>query len=158
MSTVTDIVRWVVLGRTDGVRAALRARLGVLSWVDRPYPDLRPASTHAEPASAPHRAGWQRLLPSAELAEGGVTEVVVGEQRFALARVGGQVFAVDGICAHAAGPLGEGHLAGHTLTCPVHGWSYDVRTGASSVGPEVTIRTFPVTEEIGAIWLVSRAD
>lgn len=152
MSAVSDLVRWVVWGRTDGVRAAIRARLGVFTWVDRQYPDLqRPAPSGS---ASPARAGWRRMLASAELGEGQVTEVVVGESTVALVRIDGQVFAVDGICPHAAGPLGDGHLAGYTLTCPVHGWSYDVRTGASSVRPDVSLRTYPVAEEGGAIWLV----
>ena len=153
MSAVTDLVRWVVLGRTDGVRAALRARLGVFTWVDRPHPEVRPASPRPTPPENT-RVGWTRLLASDELLEGDLTEAVAGEQRLALSRVQGQVYAVDGVCRHAAGPLGEGHLDGFTLTCPIHGWSYDVRSGRSDMDAEATLRTFKIVEEVGSIWLV----
>lgn len=155
MSAVKGLVRWVVWGRTDGVRAAIRARLGVFTWVDRPYPDPQHAGDGPGASSSPARAGWRRILASGELAEGQVTEVVTGELTLALARIEGMVFAVDGICPHAAGPLAEGHLREYTLTCPVHGWSYDIRTGASSVRPDVNLQTFRVVEEGGAIWLVA---
>jgi nitrite reductase (NADH) small subunit len=154
VSVVTDVVRWVVLGRTDGVRASIRARLGVLTWVDRPHPDIRPVYPVGSAAPAAGREGWARLLASAELGEGQVIEVVAGDRTIALSRVCGAVYALDGVCAHAAGPLGEGHLADYTLTCPVHGWSYDVRTGVSSVGAQFTVRTYRVAEEGGAVWLV----
>ena len=38
-------------------------------------------------------------------------------------------FAIDNLCLHQAGPLCEGPLDGGVVTCPWHGWSYDVRTG-----------------------------
>jgi nitrite reductase (NADH) small subunit len=154
VSAVTDLVRWVVLGRNDGLRAALRARLGVFTWVDRPHPEVRPPTSARPAAQEPLRAGWTRLLGSDELLEGQLTEAVAGDQRLALSRVQGQIYAVDGVCRHAAGPLGEGQLDGFTLTCPIHGWSYDVRTGRTDMDAEAGLRTFKIAEEAGSIWLV----
>ncbi len=64
-------------------------------------------------------------------------EVVPGEPRLVeaegtrlvLVRVGDRVHAVDDFCTHQGGPLSEGTLSGSRLTCPWHGWMYDVRTG-----------------------------
>ncbi len=55
---------------------------------------------------------------------------------FALMRgnVDGQVFALDNTCTHRGGPLAEGEVSGHEVTCPWHGATFDVRTG-EVVGP-----------------------
>ena len=51
-------------------------------------------------------------------------------QRLALVRLGGEVFAFDDACPHNLGPLGLGEVADGVLTCPLHGWQFDVRSGA----------------------------
>ena len=51
-------------------------------------------------------------------------------RRLALVRLGGEVFAFDDTCPHSQGPLGLGEVADGVLTCPRHGWQFDVRSGA----------------------------
>lgn len=41
----------------------------------------------------------------------------------------GQLFAMDGLCPHQGGPLAEGEVVGNVVTCPWHGWQFDLRTG-----------------------------
>lgn len=48
----------------------------------------------------------------------------------ALYAIGGRVHCVQAFCPHLEGPLFEGSLAGTVITCPWHGWRYDVTTGA----------------------------
>ena len=52
--------------------------------------------------------------------------------------------AVSNTCAHAGGPIGDGSLDGTTVTCPYHGWSYDVRTGACFVNEDMCLDTYEV--------------
>ncbi len=79
--------------------------------------------------------------------------VDVGDQTFAICNVAGELHAVDGICPHSGGPLGEGALHGFTLVCPWHAWEFDCRTGANDFDPGVTVATFPVKAEAGEILL-----
>jgi 3-phenylpropionate/trans-cinnamate dioxygenase ferredoxin subunit len=51
--------------------------------------------------------------------------------------VDGQVYAVQNLCTHDNGPLGEGELFGYALECPRHGARFDVRTGAVLALPAV---------------------
>ena len=71
----------------------------------------------------------QRAAPLTDLPAGGCKLVEVGGTPVVLARVGDQVYACGSTCSHQGGPLGEGVLRGTRLTCPWHGWMYDVRTG-----------------------------
>lgn len=54
----------------------------------------------------------------------------------ALCNVEGRVYALDNTCPHAGGPIGEGTLAGELITCPWHGWRFNVRTGERPENPD----------------------
>ena len=79
-----------------------------------------------------------------------VSEVAQGQGRVceingkpvAIFNVGGQFCAVGNTCPHRGGPLGEGDLEGSVVTCPWHGWQFDVTTGVSPVNPAATIQKF----------------
>lgn len=51
------------------------------------------------------------------------------EKPIALFNVNGEFYAINYICPHMGGPLGEGKLAAYVVSCPWHGWTFDVRTG-----------------------------
>lgn len=53
-------------------------------------------------------------------------------RRFALFNVEGALFATANTCLHRGGSLGDGSLEGNVVTCPLHGWTYDVTTGDCS--------------------------
>lgn len=82
---------------------------------------------------------------------GTVTRVRAGEEELALANVGDEFFATQGACLHLQGPLGDGELEGTMLTCPWHGWRYDVRTGLNDFDHAIQIRTYEVRVQDGEI-------
>ena len=47
--------------------------------------------------------------------------------------VDGNYYAYRNVCPHRGGPVGEGDVDGKIVTCPWHGWSYDITTGISTV-------------------------
>jgi nitrite reductase/ring-hydroxylating ferredoxin subunit len=55
--------------------------------------------------------------------------VVVGRRHVAVFRLDDGLHAIDNLCLHQAGPLCEGEIEDDVVTCPWHGWSYDIRTG-----------------------------
>jgi len=80
--------------------------------------------------------------------EPGQGKVVEAEgQGIALFNVGGMFHAIHNTCLHRGGPLGEGQLDGTTVTCPWHGWQYDVTSGGKVRNPEVKVASFPVRVE-----------
>ena len=70
-----------------------------------------------------------KLISVAEIPEGASAEVVANGQIFAVFNVDGNFKVLDGICPHAGGPLGKGTLDGNIVTCPWHGWQFDVANG-----------------------------
>lgn len=91
------------------------------------------------------------VLAAADLPPGSAREVVVSNRIVALFNVDGVIHALDGICPHAGGPLGEGRLQGCILTCPWHGWQFDVTTGQHCLTPHIRQTLFPVRVENGQI-------
>lgn len=65
----------------------------------------------------------------ADMPVGAVHEFQVSGKAVALANVDGKFFAINNTCLHRGGPLGEGSLQDKIVTCPWHGWEYDVTTG-----------------------------
>lgn len=88
-----------------------------------------------------------KVATVAELAPGQGKTVEANGRRIALFNVGGQFYAIDDICKHRGGPLGEGELDGTVVTCPLHAWTYDVTTGECFDDPACAVDTFPVKVE-----------
>jgi nitrite reductase (NADH) small subunit len=86
-----------------------------------------------------------------EIEPGTLVCVWVSEQDVALARVGDEFYATQGHCLHLHGPLCEGRLDGHVLSCPWHGWQYDVRTGENEFDRTIQLETYEVRVEDGEV-------
>ena len=88
-----------------------------------------------------------RVASTSEIQPGQGKVVEVDGRYVALFNTGGTYYAIDNTCLHRGGPLAEGSLEGKVVTCPWHGWSYDVTTGANTVNPNICVRTYPVKVE-----------
>jgi nitrite reductase/ring-hydroxylating ferredoxin subunit len=88
-----------------------------------------------------------RVARVADVPPGSAREVMAGEQVIALFNVEGTFYALDGICPHAGGPLGEGTLRGSIITCPWHGWQFDVTSGMNCLNAKACHPAFPTRIE-----------
>ena len=77
-------------------------------------------------------AGFQKVANKKDIEEGGLLGVELKGNNLVLAMINGQVFAMDAVCSHQAGPLEEGTLEGFDLTCPLHYAVFDIRNGKVS--------------------------
>jgi nitrite reductase/ring-hydroxylating ferredoxin subunit len=76
---------------------------------------------------------------------------MVDGKEVAIFNVSGTFYAIDNVCLHVGGPLGEGFLEGEIVTCPLHGWQYNVATGEVILNPEMRVPTYQVKVENGKI-------
>ncbi len=88
-----------------------------------------------------------RIASIHDVPEGTGKEFVAGSRIVALFNLNGQLHAIDGICAHAGGPVAKGSIKGCIVTCPWHGWQYDVTTGKHCLNDRISQEAFPVTVE-----------
>ena len=94
-----------------------------------------------------------RVASVSDVPPGSSKEVIAEDRVVALFNVAGEFHALDGVCPHAGGPLGEGALSGTTVTCPWHGWQFDVRTGKHGVAKSVVQPRFPVRIDQDVVWV-----
>ena len=83
--------------------------------------------------------GFVRTAKVAELPAGTVREFHVEGKAIALANVAGTIYAINNTCLHRGGPLGQGVLEGKVVTCPWHGWQFDVTSGKAAQNPAIGV-------------------
>lgn len=98
--------------------------------------------------------GFVRVMGLSQLAEGSMTAVDVDGNHILLSRIGGQVFAVSGICTHQETDLALGFVIEDRVVCPLHLSQFDLKTGQVMNPPaEVPLQRFNVKIEGDAIFV-----
>lgn len=85
-----------------------------------------------------------RATKIGEVPPGMVRELQLDGKVIALANVGGKLYAVNNVCLHRGGPIAQGELSGQVVTCPWHGWQYDVTSGKLVTNRAVGVETYAV--------------
>ena len=88
-------------------------------------------------------ANWVEVLKADQLDDNKGTTVFVNERDIALYRYQGEFYALDNRCVHRDGQLGDGHMEGANVICPLHQWDYDVRTGVSRYNGDEKVAVYP---------------
>ncbi len=84
-----------------------------------------------------------RILTTADLpADGEAREILCGEKQLCIANVGGEISAMDNICPHRGGPLGEGIVENGKIVCPWHAWAFDLKTGIAEHSPDAKVDVY----------------
>jgi len=99
----------------------------------------------------PDEAGFVQVARATDVAPGTGMVVNVNGRALALFNVAGTFYALDNTCLHRGGPVGEGDLEDTIVTCPWHGFQYDVTTGRNVFDPEVGLETFDVRVSNGDV-------
>ena len=80
-----------------------------------------------------------------------MTWIARNREEIFVANVDGQIYAMDNICSHSGGSLADGYLRGSVVSCPMHGWEYEVTTGCCTHIRDECLRTYPVIIHDGQI-------
>ena len=89
----------------------------------------------------------QADLPTADEAK----EFPCGEKTICIANVNGTYSAMDNVCLHRGGPLGQGMIENGKVVCPWHGWAYDPKTGVPEQNQGVKVAVYPMKVENGDV-------
>ncbi|HEY6250724.1 MAG TPA: Rieske (2Fe-2S) protein [Candidatus Angelobacter sp.] len=82
-------------------------------------------------------------LPS----EGQAKEFTVGEKIICVANIEGEYSAMDNVCLHRGGPLGQGTVEEGKIVCPWHGWQYDPKSGEAVHNSSAKVAVYPLKIE-----------
>jgi len=90
---------------------------------------------------------WKNIGPLANIPRQGARRLCFGHKGrpVAVFRTGDDtVFAIVDQCPHKQGPLSEGIVCGHTVTCPLHNWVIDLKSGVAAAPDEGRVETLPI--------------
>ena len=95
---------------------------------------------------------YVKLTTQSELpGEGEAKEFELGDKVICVANVNGTITAMDNVCLHMGGPLGQGFIEGNKIVCPWHGWEYDLQTGELGDDPKSKLAVYAVKTENGDV-------
>ena len=94
---------------------------------------------------------WVETAETGKVRDGALTPAFPLGLPVLLIRKGAELYALENRCAHMGCPLALGRLEGHSLTCPCHDWTFDIRSGAFAAAGEISVKTYPVRESGGKV-------
>ena len=107
------------------------------------------------PANRYHAAvtEWIDIADADELPEGGRLCTSVNGRHLVVLHVGGTLYAIANQCPHAGRPLEEGEVRGKIITCPFHGYTYNLESGRNLDYPDIEppVPTFNARIEGGKV-------
>ncbi|MEO1492749.1 MAG: Rieske 2Fe-2S domain-containing protein [Pseudomonadota bacterium] len=135
-----------LFGMAVALSAALVSGLHLWAALAEPRPETEAREGH-----------WERVGLVAEIEEGcaKIGLLTTGE-RVAVFKHEGTLSAISNACAHQNGPLGEGRIVFGCVTCPWHGFQYQLRNGRSPDPFTETVPTYHLKVESGEIWVDNR--
>lgn len=93
------------------------------------------------------RLGSESELPPVDEAK----EFPCGAKMICIANVNGVYSAMENVCLHRGGPLGQGMIEGGKVVCPWHGWAWDPKTGEAEQNSSMKVGVYPVKIENGDV-------
>ncbi|HLJ90039.1 MAG TPA: Rieske (2Fe-2S) protein [Candidatus Angelobacter sp.] len=106
------------------------------------HTSLGSVSVH-DPFMALIRIGNRADLPL----QGEAKEFQAEGKMVCVANVNGEFSALDNLCLHRGGPLGQGVVEKGRVVCPWHGWEFDAKTGQCSHSPLAVVTVYPLKIE-----------
>ena len=88
-----------------------------------------------------------KVASKSEIPPGSAKKVEVGGAEVAIFNIDGNFCALEDMCAHRGGPLSEGSVEGSVVTCPWHGWQYDISSGGCLTNPSAVQTKYQVKVE-----------
>lgn len=95
------------------------------------------------------RLGSESELPLTDEAK----EFPCGDKTICVANVNGEFTAMDNVCLHRGGPLGQGMIEGNKVVCPWHGWEWNAKTGEATQNPSMKVAVYPLKIESGDVMI-----
>ena len=96
---------------------------------------------------------WTDIADENDLPDGGRLCITVEGRALVVLRQGDDLYAIANQCPHAGRPLEDGEVRGLTITCPYHGYAYNLRNGHNLDYPDIEppVPTFPARLSDGKV-------
>lgn len=104
-------------------------------------------------AAGMNETDWTYVMDETSLPDGGMVPVYPKGVHVLLAKIDGQVYALDGKCPHMGCPLYSGSLSGHILACACHDWRFNVKTGEFIDAVEIKLKVYGAKAADGKLFV-----
>ena len=88
-----------------------------------------------------------KVAKKSELAPGTSKRIEINNKEIALFHIDGNFFAIDDMCPHRGGSLSEGFVESGVVSCPWHGWQFQLESGECLTDPGVCQTKYAVKVE-----------
>jgi len=96
---------------------------------------------------------WFKVCRTDELKDGQARSIRLAARPYAVFKVDGALYGLDGACGHMKANLASGRLCGDVVECAMHGWEYRVTDGECLTVPGMRLAQHPVKTEDGQVWI-----
>jgi sulfoxide reductase heme-binding subunit YedZ len=100
-----------------------------------------------------HQNGFVKVCDVNDIVENRGKMFCIEKERIAVFKTQGKLFAVNNVCKHQNGPLGEGKVVDGCITCPWHGYQYLPHNGQSPPPFKEKVSTFDVKLDGNDVWV-----
>jgi Fe-S cluster biogenesis protein NfuA/nitrite reductase/ring-hydroxylating ferredoxin subunit len=90
------------------------------------------------------KGNWTAAGLLSDIPEGSVRSTIIGGEKVLLSRNGASVTCFQNACAHLGFPIHDGEVENGIITCPHHGFQYDLSSGECLTAPEVQLQSHAV--------------
>jgi Fe-S cluster biogenesis protein NfuA/nitrite reductase/ring-hydroxylating ferredoxin subunit len=150
-----DVVEVRFLGNCDGCSASTLTFVGgVKRAIEEHCPEIKQVRQVRGTANASAQHGftspfvetgtWHSALDLETIPDAGIAKAVIDGEALLFARNADLVLCFHDTCAHLGLPISDGPVANGQITCPHHGFQYDLMSGECITAPEVQLRPVPV--------------
>ncbi|MDE0297342.1 MAG: Rieske 2Fe-2S domain-containing protein [Candidatus Poribacteria bacterium] len=94
---------------------------------------------------------YETLAKASDIRPGRGKAFTFHGRRIAVFNDDGEFCALSNVCAHAMGSLARGRVKNGVVTCPVHGYAYDAKTGACQTDARLRVQAYEVMVEDGEV-------
>lgn len=122
------------------------ARHGAFDAMRQQLRKITEAGT-AAPSPAVGQETRAAVIRASDIPEGNAKLVRVGHHEIAVFKRAGELCAIENICPHEGGQLSKGWIEGADAVCPLHGYRFDLKTGACSSDSNLKAKTFALSKE-----------
>ncbi len=141
---------------TAGVKKAIEAHCPEITKIEQIRGLAAPTDANGgvqfvSPFAVNKTSGWHEAGMLDDIPEGGVLKLKLGGENVILSKNGDVVACFQNACAHLNLPLDEGEIADGILTCPHHGFQYDLQSGECLTAPEVQLQPHAVRVIVGRV-------
>jgi Fe-S cluster biogenesis protein NfuA/nitrite reductase/ring-hydroxylating ferredoxin subunit len=127
-----------------GIRKAIEEHCPEITQIVQAKGRTREQSVRFLSPFATEGHAWLPACAVGEIPEGGILAANIGGERVVLSRRGSVVTCFQDACAHLGLPIHGGRIEGNIISCPHHGFRYDLASGECLTAPEVQLQSHAV--------------